>query len=70
MSTSYRDRWIECTPDALLVRGYYPPWGTKRISCRSTLGPARRDRRLHRTGTDLGDGESALLGDPGPAAPT
>jgi hypothetical protein len=27
----YRDRWIECTESALLVRGYYFPWGTKRI---------------------------------------
>jgi hypothetical protein len=31
MSTGYADRWIQCTPDALLIRGYYFPWGTKRI---------------------------------------
>jgi hypothetical protein len=31
MSTSYKDRWIECTADAVLIRGYYFPWGTKRI---------------------------------------
>jgi hypothetical protein len=28
---SYRDRWIECTPDAIRIRGYYFPWGTKQI---------------------------------------
>ncbi|MGW7578798.1 hypothetical protein [Streptomyces sp. NPDC054765] len=27
----YRDRWIECTPDALRIRGYYFPWGTKTV---------------------------------------
>jgi hypothetical protein len=27
----YRDRWIRCDDDELVVRGYYFPWGTKRI---------------------------------------
>ncbi|MFJ6789167.1 PH domain-containing protein [Streptomyces angustmyceticus] len=27
----YRDRWIECTPEALRIRGYYFPWGTKTV---------------------------------------
>ena len=27
----YEDRWISCTPSALEIRGYYFPWGTKRI---------------------------------------
>jgi hypothetical protein len=31
VSSQYRDRWIECTADAVLIRGYYFPWGTKRI---------------------------------------
>jgi hypothetical protein len=31
MSALYRDRWIECTDDAVVIRGYYFPWGTKRI---------------------------------------
>ncbi len=30
----YRDRWIECGPDALRIRGYYFPWGTKTIPYR------------------------------------
>ncbi len=31
MSVLYSDRWIECTDDAIQIRGYYFPWGTKRI---------------------------------------
>jgi len=31
----YRDQWIECTDDALIIRGYYFPWGTKRVPYRS-----------------------------------
>jgi hypothetical protein len=31
MSALYKDRWIECTADAVLIRGYYFPWGTKRV---------------------------------------
>jgi hypothetical protein len=31
----YKDRWIECTDDAVLIRGYYFPWGTKRIPYQS-----------------------------------
>lgn len=26
----YRDRWIECTPEALVIRGYYFPFGNKK----------------------------------------
>jgi hypothetical protein len=49
----YRDRWIECTSEAIRVRGYYFPWGTKTIpygSIRSvrrvTLGALRGKGRL------------------------
>jgi hypothetical protein len=28
----YEDRWISCTPTAIEIRGYYFPWGTKRIA--------------------------------------
>jgi len=31
MTALYKDRWIECTADAVLIRGYYFPWGTKRV---------------------------------------
>jgi hypothetical protein len=27
----YEDRWISCTPTAIEIRGYYFPWGTKRV---------------------------------------
>ncbi len=30
--SDYRDRWIECTADGIRIRGYYFPWGTKRIA--------------------------------------
>jgi len=39
----YRDRWIECTPDEIRIRGYYFPWGTKRIPYRSIRGFRRVD---------------------------
>jgi hypothetical protein len=29
--SAYKDRWLECTDSDLLVKGYYFPWGTKRI---------------------------------------
>lgn len=29
---TYQDRWIECTPDEIRVRGYYFPWGAKHIA--------------------------------------
>ncbi|HJQ47254.1 MAG TPA: hypothetical protein VJ870_13200 [Amycolatopsis sp.] len=39
--TGYRDRWIECTEDAIRVRGYYFPWGAKKIPYAS-IGSVRR----------------------------
>ncbi len=33
MSTTYTDRWMHCTPDAVHLRAYYFPWGgDKRIA--------------------------------------
>jgi hypothetical protein len=31
VDSRYRDRWIECSADRIEIRGYYFPWGTKRI---------------------------------------
>ncbi|MFH8554656.1 hypothetical protein ACH4FE_13735 [Streptomyces celluloflavus] len=52
-SSSYRDRWIEYTPDAVRIRGYYFPWGTKTVPYRSirairqvTMAPANGQARL------------------------
>lgn len=41
MSAVYQDQWIKCTPDAIRIRGYYFPWGTKRIPC-SAIRSLRR----------------------------
>ncbi|WP_435221095.1 hypothetical protein [Streptomyces sp. Tue6028] len=41
MPRTYQDRWIECTPEALRIRGYYFPWGTKRIPY-ATIRSVRR----------------------------
>jgi hypothetical protein len=30
-SPLYRDRWIECRPDALVIRGYYFPFAGTRV---------------------------------------
>ena len=32
MSETYADPWITCTADEIVIRGYYFPWGTKRIA--------------------------------------
>ncbi len=39
--SEYRDRWIECTAEAIRIRGYYFPWGTKRIAYGSIRGIRR-----------------------------
>jgi hypothetical protein len=26
-----RDRWIECAPQGLVIRGYYFPWGGRKV---------------------------------------
>ena len=66
----YRDRWIECTDSALLVRGYYFPWGTKRIPYGSINSV---DRFYHDAlageGPDLGLRRLQALGQLRSAAP-
>jgi hypothetical protein len=49
MGALYKDRWIECTADAVLIRGYYFPWGTKRV-------PYESIREVGRVPTGLGRG--------------
>jgi hypothetical protein len=41
MNALYKDRWIECTADAVLIHGYYFPWGTKRVP-HDSIGEVRR----------------------------
>jgi hypothetical protein len=43
MSSMYADRWIECTLDEIVIRGYYFPWGTKRIPYEAIRGVKRVD---------------------------
>jgi hypothetical protein len=42
MRSDYSDRWIECSGDGLRIRGYYVPWGSKRIR----YGAIRSARRV------------------------
>jgi hypothetical protein len=35
---AYRDRWISCDEKEIRIRGYYFPWGTKRIPYVSIKG--------------------------------
>ncbi|MDA8356337.1 MAG: hypothetical protein M0Z95_08610 [Actinomycetota bacterium] len=37
----YEDKWITCTAEGIEVRGYYFPWGTKRIRYSSVKGVVR-----------------------------
>jgi hypothetical protein len=41
MADLYRDRWISCSETEIVVRGYYVPWGTKRIAY-TAIRSARR----------------------------
>lgn len=64
------DRWIDCTDRELRIRGYYFPWGSKRIP----YGKIGAVRRVQITATwgerpHLGHGQSALLGQSRPEAP-
>ncbi len=55
MSAEYRDRCFECTPDHLVIRGYYFPWGTKRI-------PYDRIRAVRQVQLGLTSGGARLWG--------
>ena len=39
----YADRWIDCGPDGVRIRGYYFPWGTKKIPYRKIKSVRRVD---------------------------
>ena len=59
MNSTYQDRWIECTPDALRIRGYYFPWGTKTI-------PYPAIRSIRRVGTTALTGRARIWGTANP----
>lgn len=46
MSSLYRDKWIECTPDAIRIRAYYFPWGAKSVPYTSLRGVERVEMGL------------------------
>ncbi|MGH9106336.1 MAG: hypothetical protein ACRDZX_10970 [Acidimicrobiales bacterium] len=54
----YRDKWIECTPEELRVRFYYP-WGTKRI-------PYNAVRALTRVALSASRGKPRIWGTANP----
>ncbi len=53
--SGYRDRWVECGPDALRIHGYYFPWGTKTI-------PYAEIRDARRVDVDLLHGGGRIWG--------
>ncbi|WP_236795952.1 PH domain-containing protein [Amycolatopsis sp. GM8] len=57
--SEYRDRWIECTADEIRIRGYYFPWGTKRI-------PYRSIRSVRRVEMDALTGRGRIWGTASP----
>ena len=59
MNLEYHDRWITCTPDELRIRGYYLPWGTKRI-------PYSRIRSVTRVRMGAASGRARLWGTANP----
>lgn len=59
MSTSYADRWIECRADAIRIRGYYFPWGTKHI-------PYASIRSVRRVDMSVGSGKGRIWGTANP----
>jgi len=67
MSTDYHDRWISCTSDGITIRGYYFPWGTKRIPYSALRVVQKVDLGTFRArGRMWGTGKPAVLGQPGP----
>jgi hypothetical protein len=53
MESAYHDRWITCTEDAVTIRGYYFPWGSKTVpytaiksATRVPLGPLTGQARI------------------------
>ena len=55
----YEDSWITCDDDAISVRGYYFPWGTKKI-------PYRSIRSLRRVELSAARGRARVWGTSNP----
>jgi hypothetical protein len=59
MAATYSDGWITCTDDEIRIRGYYFPWGTKRI-------PYARIRSVRRVQLDATRGRGRIWGTANP----
>jgi hypothetical protein len=59
VSDTYSDRWITLTGEALAIRAYYFPWGTKRI-------PLSTIRHVTRVDLDLFHGRARIWGTANP----
>lgn len=55
----YKDRWIECTEQGVQIRGYYFPWGTKRI-------PYTHIRQVRRVALTRSGGKGRIWGTASP----
>jgi hypothetical protein len=55
----YQDRWIEAADDGIRIRGYYFPWGTKRI-------PYARVRSVRRVAMTTFRGQLRIWGTSNP----
>ena len=59
MSATYSDRWIDLTDEEIVIRGYYIPWGTKRI-------PYARVRHVTRVSLGAFNGRARVWGTANP----
>jgi hypothetical protein len=59
VSATYSDRWIDLTDDGIVIRGYYIPWGTKRI-------PYSAIRHVTRVDLGLINGRARIWGTANP----
>lgn len=57
--SEYGDRWIECTDREIRIRGYYFPWGTKRI-------PYERIRSISKVALSATRGKGRIWGTANP----
>lgn len=59
MSSAGSDRWIKVTPEGIEIRGYYFPWGTKRV-------PYSRIRSVQRVDMGVLSGRGRIWGTANP----
>ena len=59
MSTRYSDRWIDLNDSEIVIRGYYFPWGTKRV-------PYQKIRHITRVNLGVLNGRARIWGTANP----